>query len=128
MQLFHLIGAALAVSIETTITLAPLVVVLLVGTFIPILVGIVTKLDASPALKQVLTIVLSGIAGLLNTAVVADGSAVFSVETLLLAGATWLTAIATYAGVYGSARTNDHLAPKFGIGGAIDTTAVEKIQ
>ncbi len=128
MQLLHLIGAALAVSIDTTITLAPLVVVLLTGTFIPILVGIVTKLDASPGLKQVVTIVLAGIAGLLNASLVADGSAVFSVETLLLACATWLVAIAEYAGVMGSARINDRLFPNFGLGAPIGTTAVEKIQ
>jgi hypothetical protein len=106
----------LAVAIATTITLTPIVVTLLTGTLIPILVGLVTRSGASPGLKQAITIVLAGAAALIVQSTLADGSAVFSLETLILAAANWLVAIATYAGFFRSLNINDHLAPTRGLG------------
>lgn len=114
-----------AVTIATEVTLAPIVVALLSGLIIPVLVGIVTKSGASAQLKQAVTIVLAGVAALITSSTLADGSAVFSLETLLLAVMSWLVAIASYLGVYRPQNLNDRTAPNFGLG-AVDTTGFEK--
>lgn len=123
LTLFGLLYAA--VTIATEVTLAPLVVSMIVGLAIPLVVGLVTKSGASAQLKQVVTILLAGIAALITSSTVADGSAVFSLETLLLTGMTWLVSIASYLGVYRPLNANDHLAPDRGLG-VVDTTGVEK--
>lgn len=115
-----------AVTLATEIALTPIVVSMLSGLVIPIVVGIVTKSGARPQVKQVATILLAGIAALITSSTLADGSAVFSVETLLLAAMAWLVAIASYLGVYRPLNLNDHTAPDRGFGQVIDTTGFEK--
>lgn len=123
LTLFGLLHAA--VTIATEITLAPLVVTMLSGLVIPLIVGLVTKSGASAQLKQVVTILLAGIAALITSSTLADGSAVFSLETLLLAGMAWLVSITSYLGVYRPLNLNDHTLPDRGLG-AVDTTGFEK--
>ena len=115
-----------AVTIATEVQMTPLVVTMLVGLIIPIVVGIITKSAARPQVKQVVTIVLAGITALITSSTLADGSAVFSIETLLLAGFTWLVSIASYLGVYRPLNLNDHTLPDSGLGTVIDTTGFEK--
>lgn len=115
-----------AVTLATEISLAPIVVTMLSGLVIPIIVGFVTKSAAGPQVKQVATILLAGIAALLTSSTLADGSAVFSLETLLLAVMAWLIAIASYLGVYKPFNLNDHTAPDRGFGQVIETTGFEK--
>jgi hypothetical protein len=115
-----------AVTISTEIALTPIVVTMLSGLIIPIAVGIVTKSAAAPQVKQVVTIVLAGVAALITSSTLADGSAVFSLETLLLAGFTWLVAIASYLGVYRPLNLNDHTLPNSGLGTVVEATGFEK--
>lgn len=115
-----------AVTIATEISLTPLVVTMLSGLVIPILVGYITKSGAAPQVKQVATILLAGVAALLTSSTLADGSAVFSLETLLLAAMAWLVSIASYLGVYRPLNLNDHTLPDAGFGKVIETTGFEK--
>ena len=104
---------------DTIITLDAMVVSLLVGTLLPILVGLVTKLNVSGGVKAVLLLTLSVVQGAVVNATQVDGSAVFSKETLLLAGVGWVTAIASYYGLLKptniSPKVNEKTA-KFGVG------------
>ena len=99
------------------------------GVIIPILVGLVTKLHASSALKAILHAFLSAVAGLIITATALDGVAVFSRESLVLAFMTWITGVAAYFGflVPTQVSTKINLATKdVGIGpSAPDTTRIE---
>lgn len=115
-----------AVTLATEITLTPIVVSMLSGLVIPIIVGFVTKSGAAPQIKQVATILLAGVAALITSSTLVDGSAVFSIETLLLAAMAWLIAIASYLGVYKPFNLNDHAAPDRGFGQVVDTTGFEK--
>jgi hypothetical protein len=76
------------------------VVAILLGTVIPILNGLVTKLTTSSAVKAVITLVLSALAGLLTTATTEGGDSVFSEALVLNSALSFLFAIATYAGVW----------------------------
>lgn len=102
-------------AVVTSITLGPLVVQALVSVVIPIGTGLVTKSTASPAVKQTVTIVLSGSSALIVSSTV-GGAAVISMESLALAIMSWVIAIASYAGVYQSREINQSLAPERGIG------------
>lgn len=95
---------------------------LLVGTFLPILVGIVTKELASSGLKATALAALSGVAGLINGAIVADGA--FTSEALYAAFTTWVVAVATYYGYWKPTGAAGAVASKtsdVGIGSASDT-------
>jgi putative effector of murein hydrolase LrgA (UPF0299 family) len=80
-------------------TLSAFVVSLVVGTLIPILTGIVTKASLSSGVKGLITLVLSMVSAAVTAAVVSDGSAVFSRDTLLLFFITFVQGIAAYYGV-----------------------------
>lgn len=79
---------------------------IVVGTVLPILVGIVTKEVASGALKSVILAFLSAVTGLVNGAINADG--LFTKEAVIAAAVTWVTAVATY---YGFLKPTD-VSPK----------------
>ncbi len=109
-----------AVTIASEVELAPIVVTMLSGLVIPVLVGLVTKSAARPPVKQVATILLSGVAALVASSTMIDGSAVFSVETALLAGMAWLMSVASYLGVYQPLDLNDRMLPGSGLGRAVE--------
>jgi hypothetical protein len=83
---------------DTSITIDPFAVSLLVGAVLPLIVGVVTKLTASSALKAVALLFLSAVTGLIVNSTVADGSAVLSYQTALVAGLAWVSAVASYFG------------------------------
>lgn len=68
-----------------------------VGTLIPILVGIVTKSRASSAVKATANALLSAIAGYIVVAIKADG-AIDLYSALLGIGMTWVSSVGTYFG------------------------------
>ena len=80
-----------------TITLDLAVWSALGGTVVPILVGLVTKLNASSAVKGVVNLVLSTIAGLIATAIAGDG--VLTQAAVVAAFLALMTSVATYYGV-----------------------------
>lgn len=81
-----------------TLTLTPFAVSILIGTVLPILVGIVTKEVASGGLKSVLLLLFSAIQGLIVTATTVDGAAILSTEAIVVAGLGWVSAVASYYG------------------------------
>ena len=92
------------------------VIALLSGVVIPLLVGLLTKLNASSAVKSILNFGLSALAGGLATISETD----FQWKPFLVNFAfTWVVSIATYYGLWAptgtSAKVND-IAPDVGIG------------
>jgi hypothetical protein len=71
---------------------------ILVGTVLPILVGIVTTKVESRKLKGGLLIALSAIGGILTTAIAGDG--VITKETAVAALVSYIAATASYYGVW----------------------------
>ena len=104
---------------ESTLTIDPFAVSVLIGTVMPILVGLVTKLNSSRALKSITLLFLSAAQGAIVNATMADGAAVLSLDTVLVAGLGWVTAVASYYGLLSptgvSTKVNDKTA-NLGIG------------
>lgn len=86
------------------ITIDALVVTTLLGTILPILTGLITKMETSSGFKGTVLLFLSAAAGLLNSAITMDGTAVFSKETLFLAFLAWISSVATYQGILKPAK------------------------
>lgn len=90
---------------------------LVLGSVLPVLVGLVTKKVASRRLKASMLAFLSGLAGVLASAQGTNG--LFSKETIILSGGVWITAVATYYGLLQptgiAAAVQDNTA-EFGIG------------
>lgn len=100
----------------TTITLSAFIVTLVVGYVIPLLTALLTKLNASKELKQLVTAALAAANGFLVTATQQDGTALFSKQSLLFAILSFITANAGYV-YYGKPHNIDaRLAPNVGLG------------
>jgi len=101
---------------EQIMELNPLLVTLITSLFIPIVVGIVVKANASTAIKNVVMIVTTGVVTLINANVTDTGSAVLSTETLTYWAISIVATIAAYLGLYKPVEANDKLLPNFGVG------------
>lgn len=89
---------------------------ILVGTVLPIVVGIVTKEVRSGALRSSLLAFLSAVAGAANMAIHDQG--VFTKETIVAAAITFVTASASYYGFLkpsGISPTINEKTSEFGI-------------
>jgi hypothetical protein len=71
---------------------------LLIGVFIPILVGLVTKVTTSPALKSILLLALSAVSGFL-TEFVNSANFIWQ-QALLTTVVTFVIGVATYYGLW----------------------------
>lgn len=94
---------------------------LLVGTLIPILVGLITKANAPAAVKSICMIVLSAIGAAFVVSTQADGTAVFSKETIVATLNTIVQAVATYYGVWKPSGVSGKVinaTARFGLGGS----------
>lgn len=100
---------------ESALNLAPLAVTAILGTVIPLLTGLVTKLTTSNKVKGVLTLTLSAVAGVVTQSLVDGGGAILSDETLILAALAWVQSIATYVGFWQNFDINAKLAPNKGL-------------
>lgn len=101
--------------------LDPQTVSIVLGLALPILVGVVTKAQASSRIKSITLAALAAISGGISQAVTADGSAILSQETLTTIVLTFVTAIASYYGLYkptGIAPAVQAHTAQFGIGQA----------
>ena len=67
------------------------------GTIVPILVGILTKCRASSAVKGLVNLVLSAIAGIIATAIATGGA--LNEATVVAAFMALIASVATYFGV-----------------------------
>lgn len=91
---------------------------ILLGVVIPIVVGIVTKIDAAPGLKAVLNALLSAITGALNLVLTNEGALVWR-EFVTSIALAWLVSVATYYGLWkptGVAGTVATATARVGIG------------
>lgn len=102
---------------------APVVVVIL-GTVVPLVTGLLTKYTLSPGIKGLITVLLNAVVAAITTAIVADGSAVFSNQTLLTFVLGLVSSTAAYYNVWKpngltSNTPADKLAPRAGIGPSV---------
>lgn len=88
-------------------------VTLVSGLVIPLITGLVTKLDSSVGKKSLVTVVLALLAGLLASVVNSDG--VVTTELLLDSLITWGLALGAYYGLYSPFNTDAALLPDKGI-------------
>lgn len=92
---------------------------IIVGVLLPLVVGLVTKLTASPPVKSFLLLVLSLVGSTISNAIVSDGTAVFSQDMIVQIVTTWVIAIASYYGLWRPSGTSAAVNLKtanFGIG------------
>lgn len=85
---------------SAVLNLSPFVVSTILGTLIPILTGLLTKLTTPAWVKTVLTLLLSAVAGLINVSLVDGGGAVISQSAVISAVLTFVVAVATYVGIW----------------------------
>ena len=91
----------------TTITTAQ-VVTLIVGVLLPMVVALVTKYETSPAVRAILLLVLSGVSGVLNDWLVADGAFDWG-QAILSALTTFIVGVATLYGLWKPTGVSDRL-------------------
>jgi hypothetical protein len=103
-------------SVTSQIQFDAFVVSAILSVIIPVLTGLLTKVTAAPAVKQVVTIVLAAVASLLATNTVQDGTAVISKETGMLWAMNLAIAITSYLGIYKPHDLDAKANPEFGIG------------
>jgi hypothetical protein len=101
----------------TTITISAFVVTLIVSYLIPLATAWITKVTASTTLKQIVTAALAAITGFLTTAIAADGTAVFSAQSLLFAIISFITANIGYVYTFKAHDIGSKIAPSKGLGG-----------
>lgn len=109
-------GEIVAPRQDTVITVSAMLVTLISGTVIPLVHGLVTKLSASGPVNVIVGMALSAIAGVLGTATVLDGVAIFSSTTLIQAFLAWLAQVAMYARIWKPIGVYDKLLPGQGLG------------
>lgn len=85
----------------------PQVFALVTGIVLPLLVGLVTKYDASPRLKALLLALLAGVSGALAS--LNSSAPVLSGETLTQIGISWVTAVLVYFGFWKPTGTSESL-------------------
>jgi len=98
-----------------SLELSALTVTAIVSLFIPIVVGLITKAELKAVWKGAINIILSAVNAAVVTAVVGDGTAVFSRETLIAAFFGMVISLATYLQIYQKIDMNEHLLPTKGI-------------
>lgn len=101
---------------DALLVLTPVVVTIITGLIMPFVIALVTRLSASSVTKGVIGIVLAFVAALVERAMLADGSAVFSSGLLLDTGLVYVPQLATYIGVWRHVNINAKIAPNVGIG------------
>jgi hypothetical protein len=103
------------------------VVLMVTGVVIPLVTGLLTKWTLPGWVKGVITIVLNAVAAAIVVATQADGTAVFSVETLFSFAWGLIFSLVAYAKVYKPAGLTSNtpvskLAPSSGIGPKVEDT------
>lgn len=97
-------------------TLSALLVMMIATFIIPAVVALLTKSAASASVKQFVTALLAAVSGVISTATGADGTALISKESVLLALGAFALAQANYTGLYRPHALNAKLLPNTGLG------------
>lgn len=90
-------------------------VTMIVAYLIPLLTGLITKIDTTAMWKGLVTLVLNLVSAAIVTATVADGTAVWSTETLLTALGGFAVSIVSYLGLFKPVAINGKLVPDKGL-------------
>lgn len=102
----------------------------LCGVLIPLLVGVLTKVNASSGLKAVVNALLSALAGALAAFTQTGLTGDVDWKTLILSMlSTWIVSVATYYGIWkptGVAGTVNVKTGRFGVGSPPDMETDEK--
>lgn len=85
------------------------VITVLSGLVIPLLVGVLAKLEASSTVKAVLNFGLSALAGALGEL---TGDAFVWADFVMAFGLTWATSVATYYGLWKPTGTSEAVQVK----------------
>jgi len=85
---------------DQTIVISATGITMVVGLFIPLLNGLLTKLNTTPFKKGLLTLVLNGISAFVISSIAADGTAVISWNTFFAWFVGFIASIASYAGIW----------------------------
>jgi hypothetical protein len=109
---------ALILAAATMLQATPFVVTLVVGHVIPVITALVTKSTAPDGLKQFITAFLSAASAYVVQSTLADGSAVFTAQTAVMAVATFISANVAYIAVLSKRNINDRMLPDKGLGGS----------
>ena len=105
-----------AVAPVASLTLSAFLVLVLTSFLIPAATGLLTKVNASATVKQVVTLILSALNGLVITSTLADGTALISAATAQYALLSLGIAIVSYLGIYKPHDANSKLMPDAGLG------------
>ena len=88
------------IATDTELVLDATFVMMFTATLIPLLVGLITKINASSMVKSVSMIVLNALAAFVTTSTLADGSAVFTKEGFIAFGIGVGQSVAIYLGIW----------------------------
>jgi hypothetical protein len=103
--------------VDFNLNVDPQVFALVTGVVLPLLVGLITKYDASPRVKALLLALLAGVSGALAS--LNSSEPVISGETLTQVAISWVTAILVYFGFWkptGVTETLNWATRNFGFG------------
>jgi hypothetical protein len=89
--------------------------VTIAAAVIPVITSLLTRYDAHPFVKTVISVILSAVSSILQTATLADGVAVFSKQMAVLTLFQALATLVTYNSVYRPVNLNAKLAPGAGL-------------
>lgn len=99
----------------TAITLSTVVVMIFMSVIIPAITALATRFDAHPLVKFVLTLLVSTVTSLINTALTMEGTAVISKEALVLAAVQFAGAIIMYLSAYKPNNADARISPFKGL-------------
>lgn len=97
------------------LTLNPFTVLVILSWVIPVLTGLITKLNAPDIVKGGVALTLSYVAAAVSQAVTEDGSAIFSQETLSMAALSYVIQLSGYLGLMKPLKINEKLLPTKGL-------------
>jgi hypothetical protein len=97
-------------------SVSPLITTLLISNVLPAIVALVTKLNASPWIKQAINALLSAITGMIVTATTITGAAVIGKDSVLLALGSFFASQVSYLALYKTHDANAKIAPSVGLG------------
>ena len=89
----------------------------LIGVIIPLLVGLLTKLEASPGVKAIANALLSAITGVV-TQIIETGGTFIPSEAIVAVLLTWVVSVATYYGLWKPTHASEVVqlkTAKFGV-------------
>lgn len=105
-----------AVAPVAGLKLTEFTVLVITSLLIPLATGLITKLNASATVKQIVTLALSTVVGIVTTSTQADGTAIISLTTVQYALLSFAIAVVSYLGLYKPHDANARLAPNAGLG------------